>query len=110
MPDRETQPAGECPIARVIRLVGDKWTLLIVRDLARDRKRFGQLQQSLAGISSRTLSYRLHSLEQAGLINRRAPAETPVRVEYSLTPKGRALLPLLEMLRLYGEKWLKPGS
>lgn len=110
MPDKETGPVGECPIARVVRLVGDKWTLLIVRDLARERKRFGQLQRSLAGISSRTLSYRLHNLEQAGIIHRRAPTEAPPRVEYSLTPKGRALLPLLEMLRVYGEKWLKPGS
>lgn len=109
MPDSERHRAGECPIARVVELIGDKWTLLIIRDLSQEQKRFGQLLRSLAGISTRTLSYRLDSLEQAGVIYRRAHTETPPRVEYSLTPKGRALLPLIEMLRVYGEKWLKPG-
>jgi DNA-binding HxlR family transcriptional regulator len=108
--DRERHPAGECPIARGVGLIGDKWTLLIVRDLSQEQRRFGQLLRSLAGISSRTLSCRLDNLEQAGLINRQAHPEAPVRVEYSLTPKGRALLPLIEMLRVYGEKWLKQGS
>ena len=110
MLDKKKHPDEECPIAQVVKLVGDRWTLLIVRDLAQDQKRFRQLLRSLTGISSRTLSCRLDSLEQAGIINRQTCTEAPLRMQYSLTAKGRALLPLVEMLRVYGEKWLKPGS
>jgi DNA-binding HxlR family transcriptional regulator len=96
-----------CPIERVARLIGDKWTLLIIRDLLQGPQRFGQLHTSMPGISTRTLSTRLDTLEQVGLIERRAYAEIPLRVEYSLTEQGRDLLPLLEAIRAYGEKWSK---
>lgn len=98
----------ECPVERVANLVGDKWILLIIRDLVPGCKRFGELQRSVSSISPRTLSARLSSMEEAGLIDRRAYAEIPPRVEYSLTEKGRALLPLLQAMRDYGEKWLQP--
>jgi len=98
----------ECPVGRVAHLLGDKWVLLIVRDLAMGCKRFGELQRSMGNISPRTLSARLSTLEVAGLVERRAYAEIPPRVEYSLTEKGQALLPLLQAMRDYGEKWLQP--
>lgn len=98
--------AETCPIERTARLVGNKWTLLIIRDLLDGCKRFSELQRSLAGISPRTLSERLSMLEEAGLVRRKAYAEIPPRVEYSLTEKGRALVPLIEAMREYGEKWL----
>jgi DNA-binding HxlR family transcriptional regulator len=98
----------ECPVGRVAHLLGDKWALLIIRDLATGYKRFGELQRSMGNISPRTLSARLSTLEEAGIVERRAYAEIPPRVEYSLTEKGRALLPLLQAMRDYGEKWLRP--
>jgi DNA-binding HxlR family transcriptional regulator len=98
---------ASCPIERVVRLIGDKWTLLIIRDLLQGSRRFGQLHTSMPGISTRTLSARLDVLEQVGLIERQAYAEIPPRVEYSLTEQGRDLLPLLEAFRTCGEKWSK---
>ncbi len=98
-----------CPIERVAYLIADKWTLLIIRDLFQGPRRFGQLHTSMAGISTRTLSARLSALDEAGVIERRAYAEIPPRVEYSLTEKGHDLLPLLEAIRAYGEKWPEPG-
>jgi DNA-binding HxlR family transcriptional regulator len=98
----------QCPVGRVAHLVGDKWVLLIIRDLITSRKRFGELQKSLGSISPRTLSARLSVLEEVGLVEREAYPEIPPRVEYSLTEKGRALLPLITLMRDYGEKWLQP--
>lgn len=95
-----------CPIARTVQLVGDVWTLLIIRDLLSGCKRFGALQQSLQGISPKTLTERLRNLEAAGLVSRRAYAEIPPRVEYSLTEKGRALAPIIEAMAAYGREWL----
>jgi len=95
-----------CPVERTARLVGDKWTLLIIRDLVSGCKRFSELQRSLQGISSRTLSERLSRLEKEGVVNRRVYAEVPPRVEYSLTEKGEALVGLIEAMRQFGERWL----
>jgi len=101
------QPRNDnCPVARTALLIGSKWTLLIIRDLVEGRRRFGELQKSLAGISPRTLSQRLSTLAEEGLITRRIYAEVPPRVEYSLTDKGHALLPLIEAMRAYGNRWL----
>jgi DNA-binding HxlR family transcriptional regulator len=105
---RKDHSMEECPVGRVAALIGDKWILLIIRDLVTGCKRFGELQRSMGSISPRTLSARLSSLEEAGLLDRRAYAEIPPRVEYSLTEKGQALLPLLQAMQDYGEKWLQP--
>ncbi len=99
-----------CPIARTAELVGDMWTLLIVRDLMGGSRRFSELMASLAGISPKTLSRRLKHLEAQGLVHREVYPEIPPRVEYTLTPKGEALLPLIESMRQYGEKWLRDTS
>jgi DNA-binding HxlR family transcriptional regulator len=92
-----------CATAEV---VCQKWTLLIVRDLAEGRSRFCELERSLAGISPRTLSLRLRALEEHGIVERHTYAEVPPRVEYSLTSMGRALLPLVEDMRAFGREWL----
>ncbi len=94
-----------CPIARTARLIGDTWTLLIVRDLMRGHKRFGELEESLSGISPKTLSQRLKMLEAAGVITRQAFAEIPPRVEYALTDKGQALIPIIEAMQEFGERF-----
>lgn len=83
-----------------------KWTLLVIRDLADGRSRFCELERSLQGISPRTLSLRLRALEEEGIVERQTFPEVPPRVEYSLTAKGKALVPLIEDMRTYGREWL----
>lgn len=95
-----------CPVARTAEIIGGKWTLLIIRDLASGVKRFNQLERSLHGISPKTLSERLRSLDEEGIIIRQTFAEVPPRVEYSLTEKGRALVAVIESMRSYGKQWL----
>jgi len=87
-------------------VVCGKWTLLVIRDLAEDSQRFCELERSLEGISPRTLSLRLRALEEEGIVERRTYPEVPPRVEYALTEKGRALVPLIESMRSYGKNWL----
>jgi DNA-binding HxlR family transcriptional regulator len=97
---------GECPVCRTAEIVCGKWTLLVIRDLADGRSRFCELERSLHGISPRTLSLRLRSLEEEGIVVRQTYPEVPPRVEYALTEKGRALVPLIEDMRSYGTRWL----
>jgi DNA-binding HxlR family transcriptional regulator len=95
-----------CPVCRTAEIVCGKWTLLLVRDLAEGRSRFCELERSLTGISPRTLSLRLRALEDEGIVARHTFPEVPPRVEYALTEKGLALLPIVEDMRAYGERWL----
>jgi DNA-binding HxlR family transcriptional regulator len=95
-----------CPIAEAARLLGDKWTLIVLRDLANGTHRFKDLAQTGEGISPSILTARLRDLEQKGLISRTSYNEIPPRVEYTLTAKGRDTLPVIEALRVYGERWL----
>ena len=95
-----------CPVCRTADIVCGKWTLLVIRDLAEGRSRFCELERSLHGISPRTLSLRLRALEEEGILERQTFPEVPPRVEYALTEKGRALVPLIEDMRSYGLRWL----
>jgi DNA-binding HxlR family transcriptional regulator len=95
-----------CPVCRTAEIVCGKWTLLVIRDLAEGRSRFCELERSLEGISPRTLSLRLRALEEEGIVERQTFPEVPPRVEYALTEKGRALVPLIEDMRTYGREWL----
>lgn len=97
---------SECPVCRTAEVVCGKWTLLIVRDLAEGSARFCELERSLEGISPRTLSLRLRALEDEGVVARHTYPEVPPRVEYALTEKGEALVPLIEDMRSYGKLWL----
>ncbi len=102
----ETPASLGCPVARTAQVIGNKWTPLIVRDLAHGHRRFSELARSLIGISPKTLSERLKRLEEARVIERHCFAEVPPRVEYSLTDKGYALLPVIERMREFGNRWL----
>ena len=95
-----------CPVGCCAEIISGKWTLLVIRDLAESNRRFCELERSLAGISPRTLSLRLRALEEEGIVERRTYPEVPPRVEYELTEKGRALLPLIDDMRRYGREWL----
>ena len=97
---------SSCPVCRTAEIVCGKWTLLVIRDLAEGRSRFCELERSLHGISPRTLSLRLRALEQEGIVKRETYPEVPPRVEYALTDKGQALVPLIESMRAYGREWL----
>jgi DNA-binding HxlR family transcriptional regulator len=97
---------ASCPVCRTAEIVCGKWTLLLVRELAEGCSRFCELERSLAGISPRTLSLRLRALEEEGIVERSTYPAVPPRVEYALTEKGQALIPIIEDMRTYGERWL----
>src|SRR5256885_14049288 len=95
-----------CQVCATHEMVCAKCTLLLVRDLAEARSRFCELERSLRGISRRTLSLRLRAREEEGIVERQTFPEVPPRVEYALTEKGRALVPLIDDMRTYGLNWL----
>lgn len=97
---------SQCPVCRTAEVVCGKWTLLLIRDLADGSSRFCELERSLEGISPRTLSLRLRALEEEGIVARHTYPEVPPRVEYALTVKGEALVPLIDDMRKYGTRWL----
>ena len=92
-------------IATAMEIIGNKWTALILRDLHTGPKRFGELESSLQGISPRTLSQRLDDLEQCHILTKQVFNEVPPRTEYTLTPKGRDLVPVLEKMATWGDKY-----
>jgi DNA-binding HxlR family transcriptional regulator len=106
----ETTESYGCPVARTAQIIGNKWTPLILRDLAGGQRRFSELERSLHGISPKTLSERLKRLEEAEVIERHCFAEVPPRVEYILTDKGHALLPVINCMREFGRQWLPDES
>ena len=95
-----------CPVAKTADLLGDSFCILIVRDLLVKPRRFGELETSLAGVSTRTLSNKLKMLEEEKLILRRELKTHPPRIEYSLTRKGEAFHGVLDAMRAYGKKYL----
>jgi DNA-binding HxlR family transcriptional regulator len=97
---------AQCAVAATAELIGLKWTPLIVHDLSEGPRRFKQLEYACPGISPRTLSERVDMLEEEGIVTRRSYPESPPRVEYELTDKGRALLPIIAAMRRFGHSWL----
>ena len=102
----EVHASGCCSVAACAEIIGSKWTALLVHDLSEGPRRFTELEHSCMGISPRTLSERLRWLEDEGLVERRSYPESPARVEYELTPKGDALLPIIDAMRSFGRDWL----
>ena len=105
MADPETSAAcsdDECPVARAVRALDGKWTLLIMRELLGGTKRFGELRAAIPGISPKTLTDRLRMLADDGLLTRTMYSEIPPRVEYALTPQGQAAAPIIHALRDWG--------
>jgi DNA-binding HxlR family transcriptional regulator len=95
-----------CGVAAAAEIVGAKWTALLVHDLSEGPRRFSELEHSCSGISPRTLAERLRELETQGIVERRSYPESPPRVEYRLTEKGEALLPITRAMREFGHEWL----
>lgn len=94
-----------CPVARTLDVVGERWTMLVLRELSWGRKRFSELLETLSGISTNLLSDRLKRLEENGMVERVFYSDHPPRAQYRLTEKGRAFVPVLVAMRAYGEAW-----
>ena len=94
-----------CPVEITMGLIGDKWKILIIRDLLTGTKRFGELRKSLNGISQKVLTNNLRDMEKSNLVHREVFAEVPPRVEYSLTDTGWSLKPILDSMVQWGNNY-----
>jgi DNA-binding HxlR family transcriptional regulator len=92
----------ECPVATTVQLIGNKWKLLIIRNLLEGPQRFSQFQKTIPGISKKVLTDNLRALEDDGIIDREVFAEVPPKVVYSLSPLGQSLRPIIEALKSWG--------
>ena len=101
--EKEELPA--CPVETTLMLIGDKWKVLILRDLLPGTKRFGELKKSIGTVSQKVLTAQLRDMERNGLVNRKVYPEVPPRVEYSLTELGRSLKPILDAMWDWGEEF-----
>lgn len=97
----------ECPVATTVQLVGSKWKLLILRDLLTGTKRYNELRRSLSGISQKVLTSTLKSMVEDGIVIRTAYPEVPPRVEYSLSPLGETMRPLISAMEQWGIEYKK---
>ena len=94
-----------CPVETTPTLIGDKWKVLILRDLMPGTKRFGELKKSVGNVSQKVLTSQLRAMEENGLVHREVYAEVPPRVEYSLTELGKSLKPILDSMWTWGEEY-----
>ena len=100
MQEKRELPA--CPVETTLMLIGDKWKVLILRDLMPGTKRFGELKKSVGNVSQKVLTAQLRDMEENGLVSRQVYAEVPPRVEYTLTETGRSLKPILDSMVAWG--------
>ena len=94
-----------CPVETTLTLIGDKWKVLILRDLMPGTKRFGELKKSVGNVSQKVVTAQLRAMEASGLVNRKVYAEVPPRVEYSLTELGKSLKPILDSMCAWGKAY-----
>ena len=92
-----------CPVETTLMLIGDKWKVLILRDLMDGTKRFGELKKAIGTVSQKVLTAQLRDMEEKGLLTRKVYAEVPPRVEYTLTETGYSLKPVLDAMSAWGE-------
>lgn len=100
-----TKPLPLCPVETTLLLIGDKWKVMILRDLMTGTKRFGALRKSIPAISQKMLTQQLRAMEADGLVHREVYAEVPPRVEYSLTETGESLRPVLDAMSVWGRQY-----
>ena len=99
-----------CPVETTLMLIGDKWKVLILRDLMPGTRRFGDLKKSIGSVSQKVLTAQLRDMEANGLVHRKVYAEVPPRVEYSLTEVGRSLKPILDAMSTWGQGYKAQNS
>lgn len=102
---KNTKVLPACPVETTLTLIGDKWKVLILRDLLPGTKRFGELKKSIGSVSQKVLTAQLRDMEKSGLLSRKVYAEVPPRVEYSLTELGYSLKPILDAMWSWGEAY-----
>ena len=102
---RSIKELPACPVETTLTLIGDKWKVLILRDLLPGTKRFGDLKKSVGNVSQKVLTAQLRAMEESGLLTRTVYAEVPPRVEYTLTELGQSLRPILDAMRNWGEDY-----
>ena len=103
--NEKTKEIPACPVETTLTLIGDKWKVLILRDLMPGTKRFGELKKSIGMVSQKVLTAQLRDMEENGLVHREVYAEVPPRVEYSLTELGQSLKPILDAMWNWGEDY-----
>ena len=103
----EERKLPECPVETTLMLIGDKWKVLILRDLMPGTKRFGELKKSIGTVSQKVLTAQLREMEDQGLVSRKVYAEVPPRVEYTLTAMGESLRPILFAMQQWGVEYQK---
>ncbi len=94
-----------CPVETTLTLIGDKWKVLILRDLMEGTKRFGELKKSIGSVTQKVLTQQLRAMEKSGLLTRKVYAEVPPRVEYTLTETGYSLKPILDAMGNWGTSY-----
>ena len=94
-----------CPVETTLTLIGDKWKVLVLRDLMGGTKRFGELKKSIGSVTQKVLTAQLRAMEESGLVSRKVYAEVPPRVEYTLTETGYSLKPILDAMLDWGENY-----
>lgn len=102
---QEIKELPACPVETTLMLIGDKWKVLILRDLMPGTKRFGELKKSIGHVSQKVLTAQLRDMEASGLVHRQVYAEVPPRVEYSLTDLGKSLKPILDAMWNWGQNY-----
>ena len=105
-----TENLPACTVETTLMLIGDKWKVLILRDLLTGTKRFGELKKSVGNVSQKVLTAQLRDMEEKGLITRTVYAEVPPRVEYSLTELGQSLKPILDAMQAWGTEYKAMNS
>lgn len=103
--NNKTKDLPACPVETTLTLIGDKWKVLILRDLLTGTKRFGELKKSIGDVSQKVLTAQLRDMEASGLVNRKVYAEVPPKVEYSLTELGLSLKPILDAMVIWGNEY-----
>ncbi len=101
---KTTKQTDKTCVSNTMKIIGAKWTVMILRELCEEKHRFGEIQRALNGISPRTLSARLRELEQHKIINKKIFKEIPLHVEYSLTPRGQSLKEIIVKMHEWGAK------
>lgn len=101
----EVKKLPACPVETTLTIIGNKWKVLILRDLMSEKKRFGELKKSIGSVSQKVLTAQLRDMEADGLVTRTVYPEVPPRVEYALTDLGKSLQPVLDSLSKWGESY-----
>lgn len=105
--EKSTTKTPDCPVELTLQLIGDKWKVLIIRDLLTGTKRFNELMRSVTGTTQKVLTSHLRSMEAAGLVTRKVYPEVPPKVEYTLSETGFSLKPILDSMVIWGDEYRK---